>query len=226
MSEYSKQENVLITGANRGIGLELSRQLCGKGRHVIAACRTSSPQLADIGAEVIDGVDVSDAQDVERLARRLDGRRLDWLINNAGILARESLDEMDFESIERQFRVNTLGPLRVTTALLQNLERGSRVFVISSAMGSISDNSSGGYYGYRISKAGVNMAFKSLSVDLRERGVVVRVLHPGFVATDMTNGRGDVPVEESAKGLIKRMTEADLSSTGGFYHARGHQLDW
>ncbi len=226
MTDTALNKTIVITGANRGIGLELSRQFVERGAKVIAVCRKSSPELSKLDVEVIEGIDVSNEKGVESLASRLQGRRVDWLVNNAGILERDSLDDLDFEGIERQFRVNTLGPLRVTDALRDNLHEGSKVFVITSAMGSISDNTSGGYYGYRISKAGVNMAFKSLSVDLHGRGIGVFMLHPGFVATDMTEHQGDVPAEQSARGLIERMEELELSQSGTFRHARGHDLEW
>ncbi len=225
-SNNNGQTAVLITGANRGIGLELTRQMLQRGAHVIAVCRTVSPGLDRLDAEIVDGVDVSSAADVEMLRRKLDGRQLDWLVNNAGILLQDSLDVLDFDAIERQFRVNTLGPLRVSAALRGNLREGSKVFVITSAMGSIGDNTSGGYYGYRMSKAAVNMAFKSLSVDLRDQGVAVFMLHPGYVATDMTRNQGDVSADKSAAGLIQRMEELGLAQTGTFRHARGHDLSW
>lgn len=226
MSKDVEGNTILITGANRGIGLELSRQLAIEGAAIIAVCRRAGPALSDLGLETIEGVDVSSAGDVEGLARKLKGRRIDWIINNAGILEADHLDGLDFEGIERQFRVNTLGPLRITAALRKNLAAGSKVFVITSSMGSISDNTSGGYYGYRISKAAVNMAFKSLSEDLRDAGITVCMLHPGFVATDMTGHRGDVTVEDAAMNLIDRMKELGLQRTGAFRHARGHDLDW
>ena len=226
MSNASAQKTVLITGANRGIGLELARQFTDGGANVIAVCRRASEALTGLGVDVIEGVDVGSDKDVTELANKLAGRQLDWLVNNAGILERDSLDKLDFEAIERQFRINTLGPLRVSSALHNAMPRGSKIFVITSAMGSISDNTSGGYYGYRISKAGVNMAFKSLSEDLRDAEIAVFMLHPGYVATDMTANQGAVSVAESASGLIERMTELDLEQSGTFRHANGHDLSW
>jgi len=217
---------VLITGANRGIGLELVRQLGARGDEVIAVCRTGSAGLRDTGARVISGIDVSREDCCRRLAAELQGDKLDWLVNNAGILAVDSLDDLDFASIENQFRVNAMGPLRVTAALRGCLRRGSKVFVISSRMGSIEDNTSGGYYGYRMSKVAVNMAAKSLSVDLKPFGVGVYVLHPGFVATDMTGHQGATPVEEAVRGLIARMDELGPESTAAFRHAQGENLPW
>jgi NAD(P)-dependent dehydrogenase (short-subunit alcohol dehydrogenase family) len=218
-------KKILVTGANRGIGLELCRQLAGRGDEVIAVCRKGSEELSSLGLRVIEGIDVADDESVQRLRERLGPEKLDWLINNAGILAKDSLDQLDFEGMERQFRVNTLGPLRVTSALLPSLGKGSKIGIITSRMGSISDNTSGGYYGYRVSKAAVNMAGMSLARDLQARGIAVALLHPGMVATDMTGGSG-VPVQQSAGGLIKRMDELDMEHTGGFWHAEGQALPW
>jgi NAD(P)-dependent dehydrogenase (short-subunit alcohol dehydrogenase family) len=216
---------ILITGANRGIGLELCRQLTERGDEVIAVCRTTSKQLDDLGLRVIEGVDVSDAESVNGLQGQTGLEGLDWLVNNAGILSVESLDSLDYEAMERQFRVNALGPLRVTRALLPNLGSNSKVGIITSRMGSIDDNTSGGYYGYRMSKAAVNMAGMSLARDLSERQIAVALLHPGMVATDMTGGRG-IPTGQSAAGLIKRMDALDMTDTGSFWHAEGERLPW
>ena len=216
---------VLITGANRGIGLEMTRQLLARGDTVIACCRENSVELSQTRAEVIEDVDVKSGLSVSVLAEALKGRRLDWLINNAGILERTSLDNLDFAAMERQFRINSIGPLRVTAALRGNLGEGSSVFIITSRMGSIDDNTSGGSYGYRMSKAAVNIAGKSLSVDLLEDGVGVFLMHPGWVATDMTEGTG-IDVEQSAAGLIKTMSGLDISQTGTFWHQEGYALPW
>ena len=216
---------ILITGANRGIGLELSRQLVSRGDEVIAVCRSASEKLMSLNLRVIEGIDICADQSISSLQTQLGGEKLDWLINNAGILSVESLDSLDFGTMEQQFRVNALGPLRTTAALLQNLPAGSKVGIITSRMGSIEDNTSGSYYGYRMSKAAVNMAGMSLARDLKERGVAVALLHPGMVATDMTGGSG-VPPEHSAAGLIQRMDALDLATTGSFWHAQGERLPW
>lgn len=216
---------VLITGANRGIGLELCRQLSARGDEVIAVCRQSNSTLDALGVQVIDGIDVADGDSVNALATRMQGKPLDWLINNAGILASQSLDNLDYEAMERQFKVNSLGPLRVSSALLPNLSDGSKIGIITSRMGSVDDNTSGGSYGYRMSKAAVNMAGMSLSRDLKDRGIAVALLHPGMVATDMTGGQG-VSTQHSAAGLIARMDELDLGTTGTFWHAEGERLPW
>jgi NAD(P)-dependent dehydrogenase (short-subunit alcohol dehydrogenase family) len=216
---------ILITGANRGIGLEMTRQYAERGDEVIAICRSSSAGLDRLGVQVIDGVDVTSDDSVAGLVSVVKGKRIDRLVNNAGILEQTSLDHLDFDSMERQFRVNSIAPLRLTAALRDNLAEGSKVFIITSRMGSIDDNDSGGSYGYRMSKAAVNMTGKSLSVDLKDAGIAVFLLHPGWVSTDMTGGTG-IPVEESAAGLVERMDTLDISQTGSFWHQEGYQLPW
>jgi NAD(P)-dependent dehydrogenase (short-subunit alcohol dehydrogenase family) len=217
---------VLITGANRGIGLEMARQLAARGDQVVAACRRPSRELEALEVEILDGVDVTSDEAVAGLARRLDGVHLDVLVNNAGVLTRESLDDLDFDRIRHQFEVNAVAPLRVTAALLGNLGSGSKAVVITSRMGSIGDNTSGGRYGYRMSKAAVNMAFRSLAHDLEERAIAVAVLHPGFVRTDMTGHEGLIDPPESAQGLIARIDELTLTTSGNFWHANGERLPW
>lgn len=216
---------VLVTGANRGIGLELCRQLAARGDHVIAACRSASEALQTLDVRVIAGVDVSSDHSISALGNELGDTRLDWLINNAGILSAQGLSSLDFEAMELQYRINALGPLRVTAALLPNLSSGSKIGIVTSRMGSIDDNTSGGHYGYRMSKVAVNMAGMSLSRDLADDGIAVGLLHPGMVATDMTGGRG-IPSEQAARGLIQRMDALSLSNTGSFWHAEGMQLPW
>ena len=215
----------LVTGGNRGIGLELCRQLSARGDHVIAACRASSKALEDTAVEVHDKVEVTDDASVKRLVEALDGTKIDVLINCAGILTRETLDDLDIDRIRRQFEVNAIGPLRVTAALLPNLHTGSKVAIITSRMGSIEDNTSGSRYGYRMSKAAANMAGRSLAWDLKERGIAVVLLHPGMVATEMT-GRQGIPPEQAASGLIQRIDELDMQKTGTFWHQNGEALPW
>jgi NAD(P)-dependent dehydrogenase (short-subunit alcohol dehydrogenase family) len=217
---------ILVTGANRGIGLELCRQLSERGDEVIGVCRQSSPELQQLSVQIVDGIDVSHADDVARLQKTLAGVNLDVLVNNAGILRRDKLSELDFDDIEQQFRVNAMAPLRVSAALLGNLSAGSKVFVITSSVGSITENTSGGYYGYRMSKVAVNMAMKSLSVDLADREIGVFMLHPGYVATDMTDHQGPVSTAESAQGLIARMDESTLADSGSWWHAQGRSIPW
>lgn len=217
---------VCITGANRGIGLELARQFQARGDEVIAACRRPSEALAGLGVRVIDGVDVADEDGLKRLTDGVGDLEVDVLVNNAGVLSDESLDDLDLDRIRRQFEINALGPLRVTAALRPSLGAGAKVAIITSRMGSIDDNTSGGRYGYRMSKAAVNMAGRSLAHDLKPAGVAVAILHPGFVRTEMTGNTGMVDPPESAAGLIARIDELDLESSGSFWHANGELLPW
>jgi NAD(P)-dependent dehydrogenase (short-subunit alcohol dehydrogenase family) len=217
--------NIVITGANRGIGLELARQYVARGDDVIAVCRQGSKEFNALGVEVIEGVDVTSDELVTDLASALRGRHIDRLVNNAGVLERDSLEALDFGAIERQFRVNAMAPLRVTAALRHKLTPGGKVFIITSRMGSIDDNTSGGYYGYRMSKAAVNMAAKSLSIDLTDEGIGVFLLHPGMVSTDMTGHHG-IDVAQAARGLIERMDALDIGQSGSFWHQEGYELPW
>lgn len=219
----------LVTGANRGIGLAFCKLLAARGDEVIAACRTSSKDLEALDVRVETGVEVSDPDSVQRLASALEGVALDWLINNAGVLRRDTLGGLHGEALEDlylQFRVNSVGPLLVTQALLGNLQPGAKIGIVTSRMGSIEDNTSGGYYGYRMSKAAVNAAGKSLAMDLSERGIAVALLHPGYVRTEMVGGGGDVEPEQAAAGLIARLDDLTIESTGGFWHANGQRLPW
>ncbi len=221
--------NCLVTGANRGIGLQVCRQLAERGDSVIAVCRHPSDELKALGVRIEEGIDVSKPDDVRRLAASLEGTSIDWLLNNAGVLHSDSLDAIGKDALEGiydQFRVNAVGPLLVTRALLDNLAKGARVGIVTSRMGSIEDNDSGGYYGYRMSKAAVNAAGKSLAMDLKGREIAVALLHPGFVRTDMTGQQGDVEPGEAAAGLIARMDELTLETSGGFWHAKGQRLPW
>jgi NAD(P)-dependent dehydrogenase (short-subunit alcohol dehydrogenase family) len=220
---------VLITGANRGIGLALTQQFAARGDHVIAVCRHGSAALEQTGAQVEAGVDVTDAAAVDALAARLGAARIDTLVLNAGILAKESLGGIDaagFDSMRRQFEVNALGPLRVAQALRDRLADGGKVAIITSRMGSMADNGSGGYYGYRASKAAVNAIGKSLAVDLAPRGIAVVLLHPGYVGTDMVGGSGDVTPTQAATQLIARLDALAPQQTGTFLHANGTPLPW
>jgi NAD(P)-dependent dehydrogenase (short-subunit alcohol dehydrogenase family) len=217
----------VVTGANRGIGLALTSLLKQRGYEVVAACRNNSPALTELGVTIIDGVDVSEPSGVDKLAAALKGREIALLINNAGILLWESgLEQLKFEDLQRQFEVNALGPLRVTRALRESLRKGSKVALITSRMGSIGDNSSGGAYGYRMSKAALNMAGTSLAHDLKPAGVAVAILHPGMVKTEMIRGHGQIEPEDAAKGLLARIDALTLASSGGFWHQNGEVLPW
>ncbi len=198
----------LVTGANRGIGYEYCRQLQARGDTVIAVCRTVTDELKALGVRVEDGIDVTSDAAVASLHERLGETQIDVLINNVGIIKRVTLEHLDFDSIREQFEVNALGALRVTQILLPHLKAGTKVVMMTSRMGSISDNTSGSSYGYRMSKVALSMAGKSLSHDLKPRSIAVAILHPGLVQTRMTNftASGITP-EVSVRGLLARIDE-------------------
>jgi NAD(P)-dependent dehydrogenase (short-subunit alcohol dehydrogenase family) len=221
-------ETALITGANRGIGLELARQLKDRGYHIIAVCRESSPALNALDVQVESGIDITRRKDLEALADRLRGHRIELLVNNAGLMRPSSLGgiEDELDDWRAQYEVNALAPLRVTHALSNHLVDGGKIVIITSRMGSIADNTSGGHYAYRMSKAAVNIAGVSLAHEFRDRGIAVGLLHPGFVRTDMTGGQGQVDPREAAAGLVSRIDELGMRNTGSFHHANGEALPW
>jgi len=217
---------ILITGANRGIGLALARQFTARGDQVIGVCRQTSDALKATGARVEAGIDVTDEAALAALADKLRDVRLDILVLNAGILERDALSTLAIDAFRRQIEVNALGPLLVVHALRDRLADGGKVALITSRMGSMADNTSGGYYGYRASKAALNAIGKSLSVDLAPRGISVVLLHPGYVATEMVGGSGDVTPEQAATQLIARIDALVPANTGAFQHANGTLLPW
>lgn len=216
---------ILITGCNRGIGLQLATQLNDRGDTVIGVCRTPSDELSRLDIRIIAGIDVSDGESITSLKAELGDEPIDVLINNAGIFLGDEFGALDYNDMLAQFNVNTLGPLRVTEALRNNLAEGCKVAIVSSRVGSIADNLSGGYYGYRASKTAVNQVATNLVHEFKPKGIAVAVLHPGLVATDMTDGEGITPAE-SARGLIQRIDDLTIDTTGGFWHAEGYMLPW
>ena len=215
---------VLVVGGNRGIGLAMVKQLSARGEEVITACRRSSKELSALDVEVIEGVDVRGEQGARKLSEGIGDRDLDLVVVVAGILKNVSLEALDYDAMREQFEVNALGPLRVAEAVMHRLGVGSKLALISSRMGSLEDNTSGGHYGYRMSKAALNMAGRSLAHDLERRGVTVLLLHPGFVRTEMTGHQGLIETDESAAGLIARVDALGLEDTGTFWHANGERL--
>jgi len=217
----------LITGANRGIGLEFVRQLKNRGENVIATCRSSSSELNSLAVRVETGIDITSGDSVIKLRENLIGTKVDVLIQNAGIAEFNSLANLDPQSIFHQFEVNALSPLCFVQAMLSHLSQPAKIALISSRMGSIDDNSSGGSYGYRMSKVALCMAGKSLSVDLKSKDISVAILHPGLVSTRMTGFTASgIQPKESVKGLIKRIDELTLDNTGTFWHSNGAILPW
>jgi NAD(P)-dependent dehydrogenase (short-subunit alcohol dehydrogenase family) len=217
---------VVITGANRGIGLAIARIYRERGERVVALCRRASDELRNSGAEIVEGVDVTTAAALQQAAAALD--TVDLLVANAGVLSNEPLASVADarDRIERQLAVNALGPLLTVHAFVDKLARGAKVALITSRMGSIADNSSGGSYGYRMSKAALNAAGRSLAIDLAPRSIAVGLLHPGYVRTDMTGGRGNVDASEAARMLVERIDELNAANSGSFRHANGEVLPW
>jgi len=216
---------ILITGCNRGIGLQLATQLNDRGDTVIGVCRSPSEELSSLAIRVLPGIDVADGESVAALKTDLGDTAIDVLINNAGMLIRDEFGSIEYDDMIAQFKVNTLGPLRVTEALRENLGEGSKVAIVSSRVGSIDDNGSGGNYGYRASKTAVNQVGTNLMHEFEPHGIAVALLHPGFVATDMTHGQG-VSAADSARGLIERIDELSMENSGSFWHAEGYVLPW
>lgn len=221
---------VVITGANRGIGLALSQQFLAQGDKVFALCRKSSAELTQLAAtnelEIVENIDVATAQGIDNLTTALAGVQVDVLVCNAGILRDESLTDFNTETIREQFEVNALAPLSVAHALQTNLVSGSKIAMITSRMGSIEDNTSGGRYGYRMSKAALNIASVSLAKDLEGSGIAVGIYHPGYVQTDMVNYGGDISSNECAGKLVSLINSLTMAESGVFKHSNGSVLPW
>ncbi|MCB0413050.1 MAG: SDR family oxidoreductase [Bdellovibrionales bacterium] len=218
--------DVLIIGANRGIGLEFVKQLKEQGHSIIATCRKVSSQLENLNVDIVPEIDVSLEAGRIALKKKLHNKKFDMVIHNAGILRNESLDHFNTETIMEQLNTNSVAPLATLVLLIDHLKPGAKIGVLSSRMGSISDNTSGGTYGYRMSKAALNAGMKSLSVDLKNKHIYVAILHPGWVKTDMTQHNGMIDTNESVHGLIKIMENLNESNSGKFWHTNGEELNW
>lgn len=232
MSTTSADETgtVLITGANRGIGLELARQYAADGWQVIGTARKpdAATELHALDVKVLQ-LDVTDQKSVQRMATSLANQSIDVLINNAGILPMvRSIADIEFDEFDNVMAVNTVGPMRVTQALLPNLRAGKirKIINITSELGSIAGNSSGSFYGYRESKAALNMFTKSLAAELRPEGFTCMVLHPGWVQTDMGGRNAPLSVEVSASGIRNVIATTGANKSGTFWNYRGERMDW
>lgn len=221
--------NILITGANRGIGLELTRLYSAQGHSVTAVCRESNDELEELADQVISGMDLTAPKAIEAVAgisEQLLDSPLDLLINNAGIFTNETLADLDIERIRLQFEINTIIPLQLAAALAPLMQAGSKIANITSRMGSIADNGSGAYYGYRASKAALNAVGKSLAIDLQPQGIAVAQIHPGFVQTRMVGFNGDISPAQAAQGIAERIEALNLENSGSFWHSNGQPLPW
>lgn len=228
---------VLITGASRGVGLALAGVFAEQGWDVIATCRegAANSSLGELSRQFpgqirIETLDVSDAASLDALTGSLDGLPIDILVNNAGITHRDTqLGSLDYDAWRAVLEVNLLAPVRVTEVLLENVLASDqkKIVAISSSLGSISRTSSGNYF-YRTSKAALNMAMRSLAHDLKDRGVTIALLSPGYVDTDFTRGVGGqkVSTAQSAHGLFAAMTAMTIADSGRFFRYTGEDLDW
>lgn len=222
---------VLITGANRGIGLAMAREFSAAGYQVIGTSRSleRSTELGETGARIVQ-LDVTDQASVDAMARALDGVAIDIVINNAGIAGRDSRDlaQLDVDTMKLTLDVNTLGPLRVIQALYPNVESGQRKLFanISSMMGSNTLNTWGCCAGYRASKAALNAINTTLAQDFGKQGMTFVVFHPGYVKTDMNEGRGNITPEQSAIGLLAVISKLTPADNGKFYDWQGKEMPW
>jgi NAD(P)-dependent dehydrogenase (short-subunit alcohol dehydrogenase family) len=226
---------ILVTGASRGIGLEFTRQLLARGEHVVAAARKpdESGGLTELSRRYPEALemracDVTDEASVAELSRAA-GRSLDWLVNNAGIAGDEApFGEMDFNSARRVMEVNAFSPLRVARALLPALRSGSgkKIVHLTSKMGSIADNHSGGWVAYRMSKAALNMASRCLAIELRPQKILSVVVHPGWVKTDMGGAGASISTSESVAGLVRLTDALTPEQSGRFFDFRGGEIPW
>ena len=229
--------SVLITSASRGIGLEFVRQYAADGWQVFAACRgpataTQLQTVADAsrGRVEVLALDVTDGKSIRAAAAHLRDLSLDVLINSAGIMgkAQQDLGEMDYASWAEVLDVNTMGPMRVTEAFVEQVGRSERkiIVTITSGMGSLADNSSGGWIAYRSSKAAVNMVMRTIALDLKSRGVICVLLNPGWVKTDMGGPNANITVEQSVSNMRRVIEKLAPADTGKFFHHNGKEFPW
>ncbi len=227
-------KTALITGANRGIGLEFSKQYATDGWRVLACSRHASVELEKLSSRYPDTMerhvlDVSDHEQIAGLSRRLEGESIDLLVNNAGIYPESgNFRRTDYEKWAEAFRINTMAPLRMAEAFFEQIARSEKktVATITSKMGSIADNSGGGDYPYRSSKAALNMVMKSLALDLKSAGIAVVLLHPGWVRTDMGGPGALISVEQSVSGMREVIDGLVLSDSGKFFAYDGKPVPW
>ena len=228
------QSTVLITGANRGIGLKFAEEYSKLGWHVIATCRNPNHasklnQLAtDFGSIEIYPLEVSNSNQIHELADTLKNKPIDVLINNAGIHRSCTLGSIDKKAWLESFTINSIAPYEVTIHLLDNILQGKlkKVISITSKMGSIDDNTSGGSYIYRSSKTALNSIMRSLEHDLGHHGIATLTLHPGWVKTDMGGIGAWINVDESVTGMIKQIEKLNLSNAGRYVDYAGKKINW
>jgi NAD(P)-dependent dehydrogenase (short-subunit alcohol dehydrogenase family) len=225
---------ILITGTNRGIGLELTKQYAEAGWQVFACCR--EPKLAtalnalaaDHSNITIYPLDIANFKQIDALAKQLNNVVIDILINNAGVYPEGNLSDADVDNWLNGFKVNSIAPLKIATAFTPHLAKSQlkKLATLSSKMGSIDDNTSGGSYMYRSTKSAVNSVMKSLSIDLKKHGIAVVTLHPGWVETDMGGPNALISTQTSVAGLRQVIDALTLESTGKFIAYDGKEVAW
>ncbi len=225
---------VLITGANRGIGLEFTKQYAAEGWKVLACCRQPQSAVAlqalaaaHSNVEIL-ALDVADFKQIDALALQLKGTAIDVLINNAGVYPSSSFGDVDYNDWAEGFKINSMAPLKMAEAFVQHVTRSQlkKIATLSSKMGSLDDNTSGDSYSYRSSKVAVNMVMKSLSIDLKPYGISVVTLHPGWVQTDMGGQNALVSATTSVTGLRSVIEHLNLANTGKFIAYDGKEIAW
>lgn len=218
---------VAIVGSNRGIGLELTKKFIAEGHDVFAFCRTSSEELkAAAPTKITSAFEVTSSETMTSSLKELNESDFDLLVHVSGVLKSDSITNFNEDDVMKQFKINSIGPILSAKAFKPFLSQTSKIALMTSRMGSVADNGSGGMYGYRMSKAALNMAGKSLAQDYKNDGVTVLLLHPGFVQTDMTGNMGNITPKESAEQLYEIMNSKNSEQTGTFWHANGEELPW
>ncbi|QNO27216.1 SDR family oxidoreductase [Sphingopyxis sp. OPL5] len=222
----------LVVGADKGIAWNIAKQLADRGDTVYAAIMGESTDFEDASVTILPKVDVTSGDAVSGMVKTLQesGVKVDVLYHIAGVMTLDELGKIDYDRLNWEFQINTVGPLRTIEASLPLLQEGSKVGIVTSRVGSLGDNSSGGQYSYRLSKAAANMVGLNLHHDLKKQGIAVRMLHPGMVKTDLVKDYpGDynyISPAEAATGLIARMDELTLETAGDFRHSNGQALIW
>ncbi|KKO49455.1 short-chain dehydrogenase [Arsukibacterium sp. MJ3] len=219
-------QHIVITGGNKGIGLALVKQYLTKGDKVSVICRQPSAELADLDVTLYSGIELSEPQKIKDVAAKFAKNSIDILLNNAGILHKETLENFNESTILKQFQVDSIAPLLLSQQLLAAMKDGGKIAMISSRMGSITDNDSGNYYGYRMAKAALNAGSVSLAIDVAPRNISVGIYHPGYVQTEMVGFGGDISPDEAASHLTKLIAELNPANSGKFYHSNGSELPW
>ncbi|MDX9951328.1 MAG: SDR family oxidoreductase [Methylophilaceae bacterium] len=229
------QATVLITGANRGLGLEFVKQYAEAGWQVIACCRwpdeaKALQALAERHAEQVEvhQLDVANFEEIDALALILQGRAIDLLINNAGVYPQSEFGDIDYEAWAEAFHINSMAPMKMVEAFVGHVAASNlkKIVTLSSKMGSLDDNTSGGSYIYRSTKTAVNMVMKSLSIDLKPRGIASTILHPGWVRTEMGGPNGLIDAPESVAGLRRVIENLTLENSGRFVAYDGKEIAW